>query len=87
MQRDERERVQLQKITDNTVSIRATLDSKEAPRSTATATPAQDSEINKQLIRIRKKTEAIEEGLQSRLSTIANEVKCPIKQNRLPIDF
>jgi hypothetical protein len=80
-QRDERERIQLQKITDNTVAIRNGI---ESGRSSGTVsgsvpTPAAASagdlsEILKQLTRTRKKVESVEESLQNRLSVVANEV-------------
>lgn len=81
IQRDERERIQLQKITDNTVAIRNGIESGKisSPASSAPA-PATHSvgelnEVLKQLTRTRKKVESVEEALQNRLSVVANEVK------------
>jgi len=62
---------------DNTVAIRGIVDGK-AGTSGASSTssgPTNESEMGKQLTRIRKKTESIEEIVQSRLSIMANEVR------------
>ena len=80
IQRDERERIQLQKITDNTVAIRSAVDNGGGPSpaagsSSAGASGGDAGEVLKQLTRARKKMETMEESLQSRLSVMANEVK------------
>nr|CAH0112102.1 unnamed protein product [Daphnia galeata] len=81
IQRDERERIQLQKITDNTVAIRNGIESgRSASTTSGGPTPGASSagdlsEILKQLTRTRKKVESVEESLQNRLSVVANEVK------------
>ena len=78
-QRDERERIQLQKITDNTVAIRASIDngggvSSPGSSSGAVLSPADSNEVLKQITRTRKKIETMEETLQNRMSVVANEV-------------
>jgi len=80
IQRDERERIQLQKITDNTVAIRASIDngggvSSSGSSSGAVLSPAVSNEVLKQITRTRKKIESMEETLQNRMSVVANEVK------------
>lgn len=80
IKRDERERIQLQKITDNTVAIRSAIDSGATSSSAgglaaaAAIGPANADEMMKQLVRVRKKVETMEEAFQSRLSVLANEV-------------
>lgn len=84
-QRDERERIQLQKITDNTLAIRTGMESGKiggtinvssaSQPSAAAIVPADANEILKQLTRTRKKVETMEEALQNRLSVVANEVR------------
>ena len=74
-QRDERERIQLQKLMDNTVAIRGIVDGKAGTSGATSTGSANESEMGKQLTRIRKKTESIEEIVQSRLSIMANEVR------------
>ncbi|EFX73743.1 putative leucine-rich repeat-containing protein DDB_G0290503 [Daphnia pulex] len=80
IQRDERERIQLQKITDNTVAIRNGIESGRSAGAPSGPAPAAAStgdlgEVLKQLTRTRKKVESVEESLQNRLSVVANEVK------------
>ena len=80
-QRDERERIQLQKIMDNTVAIRSNLGSAgghSGPSSAPAAaplSPGENQEVLKQITRTRKKVESLEEMLQNRLSVMANEVQ------------
>lgn len=76
MQRDERERIQLQKLMDLAVSIKSAVsDGGAKPRSSSSSSNPSDAEVLKLMTRIRKKTETMEEAIQSRLSVMANEVK------------
>ena len=76
LQRDERERIQLQKIIDNTLAISSSLGNVAGKNhGGASSSGGGDlSDVLKQLTRTRKKMESIEESLQNRLSVVANEV-------------
>jgi len=80
-QKDERERIQLQKLMDHTVAIRATLensanksDSSASPKSQSSSS-SNDGELGKKLIQLRKKVDNLDETIQNRLAIVANEVK------------
>ena len=57
------------------MAIRGIVDGKTGTSGATSTGSANESEMGKQLTRIRKKTESIEEIVQSRLSIMANEVR------------
>lgn len=74
-QRDERERIQLQRIMDHTVSIRSTLEKSSNKSESSKSSSTGEADVVKKLTQLRKKVDNLDESIQKKLAIVANEVK------------
>jgi len=75
MQRDERERIQMQRIMDNTVAIRKSVEDADSAPSVRSSGGGDNSDVLRKLTQMRKKIDNLDDTVASQMSAVTSEVK------------